>query len=139
MAICYNGLGEKVLAKRYFSLAKEKMEKKVENSPDDYRTHAGLAIVYSHLGLKEDAVREAKTALAILPPSKDSFFGVYQVLSLAYVYMTNGDYDAAIDQLESIKNEFGGIKIEHIENQPQWSQLKNHPRIMKWKDNEQRS
>jgi tetratricopeptide (TPR) repeat protein len=139
MAICYNGLGDKERAKKYFGLAKDKMEKQVQYSPDDYRTHAGLGIVYSHVGLKDEAIREGKTALAILPPSKDSFFGVYQVLALAYIYMTIGDYNASLDQLETVLNKFGGITVEEIENFPEWRELRNHPRITQWKQNKQRS
>ena len=139
MAICYNGLGEKVKAKKLFSIAKDIMEKQVQYSPDDYRTHAGLGIVYSHIGMKKEAIREGKTALAILPPSKDSFFGVYQVLALAYIYMTIGDQDSALDQLETVFNKFGGITLEEIQNYPEWNQLKNHPRVIQWKENRQQT
>ena len=139
MAICYNGLGEKVKAENFFSIARKKMEQQVQLSPDDYRTHAGLAIVYSHIGLKKEAIREAKTALAILPPSKDSFFGVYQVLALAYVHMTLGDNNGALDQLETVLNKFGGITVKEIENFPEWKQLRKHPRFIQWKENSQQT
>ena len=139
MGISYEGLGEKELAKKYYTIAKDKMEKEVQASPDDHRTHRGLGIIYSHLGLKKEAIREAKTALAILPPSKDSFFGVYQILALAYVHMTLGDNNEALDQLETILNKFGGIRVEHIENNPEWKQLRNHPRLVQWKENKQQT
>ena len=139
MAICFDGLNENVRAKKYFNIAKEKMEQQVQDSPDDYRTHAGLGIVYSHLGMKVEAVREGRTALAILPPSKDSFFGVYQVLTLAYIYKTLGDDESALDQLQTILNKNGGITVQYIQNIPQWSQLKNHPRVIQWKKNKQNS
>ena len=139
MAICYNGLGEKAKAENFFSIARKKMEQQVQLSPDDYRTHAGLGIVYSHIGLKKEAIREAKTALAILPPSKDSFFGVYQVLALAYVHMTLGDNNGALDQLETVLNKFGGITVKEIENFPEWKQLRKHPRFIQWKENSQQT
>jgi len=139
MGICYDGLGKKNLAKKYFAQAKDKMEQQVQNSPDDHRTHAGLGVVYAHLDLKDKAISEGRTGLAILPPSKDSFFGVYQVMALAYIYMIIGDHDSAIDQLQTILNINGGITLDHIDNLPEWSQLKKHPRIIKWNKTKQQS
>ena len=60
-------------------------------------------------------------------------------MALAYIYMIIGDHDSAIDQLQTILNINGGITLDHIDNLPEWSQLKKHPRIIKWNKTKQQS
>ena len=79
-------------------------------------------------------------ALAILPVSKDSFFGAQNLFSVAYIHMVLGDYDSALNLLETVFNQHGGITIEHIQNLPEWKPLRDHPQVQQWiKDNKQTS
>ncbi len=134
------GLGNEVLSNKNLDIARVKMESKVQQSPGDYRTHSGLGIVYAYLGMREEAIREGKMALAILPVSKDSFFGAQNLFSVAYTYMVLGDYNSALNLLETVINQHGGITIEHIQNLPEWKPLRDHPRVQQWiKDNKQTS
>ena len=134
------GLGNDILSNEKLNIARKKMESKVQQSPDDYRTHSGLGIVYAYLGMRDEAIREGKMALAILPVSKDSFFGAQNLFSVAYIHMILGESDSALDLLETVINQHGGIRVEHIQYLPEWKPLRDHPRVQQWiKDSMQTS
>ena len=92
-------LGDKRIARAYYDSSRVRLEAEVREKPEDDAFHMGLGLVYSQLGQKEDAVREARRALEILPLSKDAFNGMDMVAGLAEVYVNVGDFDAAREQL----------------------------------------
>ena len=58
-----------------FENARGFVEKQVAEAPNDAGRHAQLGLIYAALGRKEDAIREGKRAVELLPESKDAFEG----------------------------------------------------------------
>jgi hypothetical protein len=83
------------------------------------------------LGCKEDAVREGKKAVELLPVSQDAWRGPYRVADLARIYMMVGEHDAAIDQLEYLLSIPGEISIPLLRLDPTWDPLRDNPRFQK--------
>ncbi len=108
------------------------MENKVQSRPSDSPFHSYLGIAYAGLGRKEEAIREGKKGVELLPVSKDAVDAPAYVLNLAQIYVMVGDYDSAIDQLGyllSIPSQ--DISIPYLRIDPTWAPLRNHPRFQK--------
>ena len=88
-----------------------------------------LGWAYAYQGRHEDAIREARKAVELMPVSKDALDGVSLVESLALLYTVVGEHDAAIDQLEYLLTIPSIISVPRLKFQPVWEPLHQHPRF----------
>ena len=119
------------MAKKYYDEARSILEAKIQERHEDARFHSSLGIAYAGLGRKEDAIREGKLAVEMLPVSKEAMRGLFQVENLARIYVMVGEHDAAIDELEFLLYKPGWISIPILRLDPAWDPLRNHPRFKK--------
>jgi serine/threonine-protein kinase len=89
-----------------------------------------LGLIDAGLGRKEEALREGRRAVELLPVEKDALDGVRWVEYLAVIAAWLGDKDLAFEQLESIIRlpslNYGGLKLL-----PFWDPLRGDPRFEK--------
>jgi tetratricopeptide (TPR) repeat protein len=107
------------------------LQNRIQSRPNDAPFHSYLGIAYAGLGRKEEAIREGKKAVELLPVSKDAFDAPGYVQNLAQIYVMVGDYDSAIDQLEYLLSIPSYISIPYLRIDPTWAPLRNHPRFQK--------
>jgi len=119
------------LAKKYYDEARSILESKIREQPEDARLHSSLGIAYAGLGRKEDAVREGKLAVEMLPVNKEAMRGPSRVEDLARIYVMVGEFDAAIDQLEFLLSIPSVLSIPLLRLDPAWDPLRDHPRFKK--------
>ncbi|MFC1530321.1 tetratricopeptide repeat protein, partial [Gemmatimonadota bacterium] len=98
----YADLGQDESASKELLRAKELLEPMVAKYPDDHRYHGTLGIVHAMLGERERAIQEGLSAVEILPPSTDAFYGLQTVQDLTMIYTLLGEQEAALDQLEEM-------------------------------------
>jgi tetratricopeptide (TPR) repeat protein len=115
------------LAKKYYDDAQSILETKIQQSPEDAQPHSSLGIAYAGLGRKEDAIREGRLAVKMLPVSKDAWRGLYRVRDLARIYVMVGEFDAAIEQLKFLLSVPGEVTIPLLRIEPTWAPLRDHP------------
>jgi tetratricopeptide (TPR) repeat protein len=126
-AWAYRSLGEVVRARENFEAARRTLEASVALQPDDPSFRAPLARAYAALGRKEDAIREARKAVELLPLSRDAFDGSYYLQELAVVYAETGETDAAVRELQHL------LTIPSLESLPRllvdgkWAGLRATP------------
>jgi serine/threonine-protein kinase len=125
----YGYMNKKELAKKYYDESRSILESKIQQRPDDARFHSLLGIAYAGLGRKEDALREGKLGVELLPVTKDAMRGQGRVKDLANIYVMVGEYDLAIDQIEFLLSRPGGMSIPLLQLDPTWNPLRNHPRF----------
>jgi len=130
-ALVYGFMNEKKPAKKYFDEARSILESKVQECPEDSRLHSSLGITLAGLGRKEDAIREGKLAVELLPVSKEAYRGVCRVNDLARIYAMAGEYDVAVDKIKYLLSIPGEMSIPLIRLDPAWDPLRNHPRFKK--------
>jgi TolB-like protein len=126
--------GDKQKALTAFAAARKKMEVKFADKPKDAVYFAHLARLDAGLGRKEDAIREARRAVELLPIAKDSLNGPGNVAILALVYAWTGEGDRALEQLEKIATipgnpltpTYGDLRLN-----PCWDDLRGDPRFDK--------
>jgi serine/threonine protein kinase/tetratricopeptide (TPR) repeat protein len=125
-------LNQPQLKVAYYDSARIILENKVQLRPGEALYHSyDLGIAYAGLGRKEEAIREGKKVLELLPVSKDAFEGPDYVQNLAQIYVMVGDYDSAIDQLEYLLSIPSDISIPYLRIDPTWTPLRNQPRFQK--------
>ena len=113
------------------SSAKDEMTRIIQEQPDDARFHSALGIAYAGLGRKEDAVREGKRGVELLPISKEAWRGTYRVRDLAHIYVMVREYDAAIDQIETLLSVPSEVSVTWLRGDPTWAPLRNNSRFQK--------
>jgi serine/threonine protein kinase/tetratricopeptide (TPR) repeat protein len=125
----YGYMNKKELAKKYYQEARSILESKIQEHPEDSRFHSALGIAYAGLGRKEDAIREGKLGVKLLPVTKEAWRGLYRVEALAEIYVMVGEFDVAIDQLEFLLSVPGEMSIPLLRLDPAWDPLRDHPRF----------
>jgi len=130
-ALIYRYMNKKELAKKYYDDARSILESKIQERPEDARFHSALGIAYAGLGRKEDALREGKLGVELLPVSKEAMRGAFRVEDLARIYVMVGEFEAAIDQIEFLLSIPSLLSIPLLRIDPAWNPLRDHPRFKK--------
>lgn len=91
----------------------------------------GLGIAYAGLGRKDQAIREGRLGVRVLPISLDHMSGPLVVSRLAEIYVKVGENDAAIDQLGIALAAPGDINVTvpSVRIDPIWTPLRGNPRF----------
>jgi serine/threonine protein kinase/Flp pilus assembly protein TadD len=114
-----------------FVAARAEQQKVVQAQPNDSQALGLLGLIDAYLGRKEEALREGRRAVELVPMEKDSLEGVRRVANLAMIAACVGDKDLAFEQLKKIIRlpsplSYGGLKLF-----PWWDPLRGDPRFEK--------
>ena len=120
---------QKELAAPYADSARTILQAKIKEQPESEVWHQWLGWAYAYLGRRENAIREARKAVELVPVSKDAYTGCRVLQSLALLYTVVGEHDAAIDQLEYLFTIPSLISVPRLKFQPVWEPLHQHPRF----------
>ncbi len=130
-ACAYELLKEPQLALAAYESAKILLEPEVRANPNDPRYHSSLGIAYAGLGLKEEAIREGKRAVELLPIAKDAAYGLPYVHDLARIYAIVGEDAAALDELEYLLSIPSWWSVPLLQIDPRWDRIRDHPRFQR--------
>ena len=97
--------------------------------PDDPTLLGDLALAEAGLGEKEEALRNARRATEILPPSVDALASPMCEMRLAQVLAMTGDRDGAFDKLVKLVKLPFGVNYGDLKLNPMWDDLRNDPRF----------
>ena len=92
-------------------------------------THGTLAVADGYLGRGKEAIESGQRAVAIMPWSKDAFFGQAGPMALAEVYAALGDTGAALDQLEALLAVPSFLSGGELRADPIWAPLRGNARF----------
>jgi TolB-like protein/Flp pilus assembly protein TadD len=128
--------GDLPAAETLFNAALPEFEKAVQEAPTNALRHANLGLIYSFLGRKDEAVREGRRAVELLPESKDAFDGPWMTGFLAMIYARVGDANSALPLLEHLLASPGPvdntnvcITYNDLRKRWQWDAIRNDPRF----------
>lgn len=131
IAFAYVMMNKPDEAKRAYDTARIMLERKITEQPEDARYHSALGIAYAGLGRKEDAFLEGKQGVKLLPLGQEAWRGAYRLRDLALIETMVGDYDAAIDNLETLLSSPTDLSATFVRMNPVWSRLRGQPRFQK--------
>ena len=122
-------LGEKDKARADFERARVIVEESVRDVPDDASRHAQLGALFAGLGRKEEAIREGKRAVELLPESKDAFDGPQVTIALAQIYCWTGEKEQALQLIERSLSTPNGLNVPLLKLDPVWDRIRDDPRF----------
>jgi Flp pilus assembly protein TadD len=97
--------------------------------PDDPKLLGELSIAEAGLGQNEEALRDARHAAEILPPSVDAVAGPMCEMRLAQVLAMTGDRDGAFEKLGKLVKLPFGLNHGDLKLNPMWDDLRDDPRF----------
>jgi TolB-like protein/Tfp pilus assembly protein PilF len=120
-------------ARSAFAAARAQQEKVVQAQPNYGPALCVLGVIDAGLGRKEDALREGRRAIELMPVEKDSITGQRMIEYFAMIAAWVGDKDLACEQLAtaarlpgSSDTSYGRLKLL-----PGWDPLRGDPRFEK--------
>ncbi len=131
LATIYGLQNNKSLEKAYYDSARVVIESELEKLPDDPRLQSALGIVLAGLGKKEEAIKEGKLAVELIPVTKDALSGFLRELDLARIFTMVGEYDLAIEKLEYLLSIPGDLSVPYLKIDPVWKPLLKIPHFQK--------
>jgi len=132
----YEGLfarlsGDEATAQAAFAKARAQQQPIVDRQPDYAPALCVLGILDAGLGRKEDAIREGRRAVELMPPEKDAVNGSGIITRLAIIYAWVGEKDMAIQELERSLRYPNRLNYGALKLFPQWDPLRGDPRFEK--------
>jgi serine/threonine-protein kinase len=118
-------------ARSAFTAARTEQEKIVEGHPDYGPPLCVLGLIDAALGRKEEALREGKRAVELLPMEKDALSGVTMIMYLAMIAGWAGDKDGAFEQLAIASSRPASVSYGKLKLMPFWDPLRGDPRFEK--------
>jgi serine/threonine-protein kinase len=116
-------------ARSAFVAARAEQEKIVQAQPNDSRAWCALGLTDAYLGRKEEALREGRRAVELLPVEKDAVDGVCMVEWLGLIAAWVGDKDFAFEQLDRIIRLPSPLSYGHLKLMPFYDPLRGDPRF----------
>ena len=121
------GNSDKMLAA--LDRARELLQQRIQENPDEPNLHNSLAMACALAGEKPEALAELDRAAALAPPSQDAIDSANWLNALAQVQIMNGNRDDALDQLSKVVNLPNGPSYGELRFNPAWDPVRNLPRF----------
>ncbi|HEY4813755.1 MAG TPA: protein kinase [Chthoniobacterales bacterium] len=131
---CYSILLARLQAKEpssHFQEIRDQLDQQVKLSTTDPNLLSTLAVVDVLLGRNEAAIKEAQSAVEMLPISKDTLNGPGVLANSAVVNAWTGQIDEAFGKLETLARTPFGIYYGQLKKDPLWDPLRQDPRFEK--------
>ncbi|PYL07167.1 MAG: hypothetical protein DME34_07380 [Verrucomicrobia bacterium] len=121
--------GDKRAARAAFIKARQETANLVRNQADYAQALCVLGMIDAFLGRKDDAIREGRRAVELLPVEKNSIDGCLLAQYLAVIYAWTGEKDLALQQLTSVAQMPGFLSYGQLRLDPYWDPLRGDPRF----------
>ena len=118
-------------ARLAFTAARAEQEKIVQAQPDFGPPLCVLGLIDAALGRKEEALREGRRAVELLPVEKDALRGSAMIKYLAMIAAWAGDKDLSCQQLGIIVRPPSPVTYGQLKLLPFWDPLRGDPRFEK--------
>src|SRR6059058_5960589 len=118
-------------ARAAFTGARAEQQKRVDSQPDYAPAICVLAVMDAALGRKEEALREGRRAIELLPVEKDSINGTHMIEYFAITAAWVGEKDLACEKLAAAVRLPGTLSYGQLKLLPFWDPLRGYPRFEK--------
>jgi TolB-like protein/class 3 adenylate cyclase/Tfp pilus assembly protein PilF len=123
--------GDQPATRAAFTNARNELEKILHDEPDYALALSALGVVDAALGNKEDAIREGRRAVELMPVSKNSIEGPLLIQYLALIYAWTGEKDRAFKRLDEASKLPSYLSYGQLRLHPIWDPLRGDPRFDK--------
>jgi serine/threonine-protein kinase len=127
-AIALRHLGREAEAVEAYEEARATLEAMIPELDHDCRVHEALGEVLAALGMREEAIREGKRAVELMPPEKDAILGTNNVAGLARIYSVLGEAELAAEQIRYLLSvPTSSMNQRNLLRAPVWDGIRDHP------------
>lgn len=123
--------GDAAAAHAAFSTARVQQEEVVRTQPEYAPALCVLGLINAGLGQKEEALRDGRRAVELLPVARDSINGALMIQFFAIICAWSGEQDLALEQLGIATQIPGGVTYGELRLHPFWDPLRGDPRFEK--------
>ena len=123
--------GDVATAQAAFLAAHAELERTVSEQPGYAPALCVLGLIDAALGRKDEAIREGRHAIELLPITKDSIDGAELVKYMGVIYAWCGEKDLAIEQIEATLKIPSTLSYGNLKLHPIWDPLRGDPRFEK--------
>jgi TolB-like protein/class 3 adenylate cyclase len=124
-------VNDNVAARAAFTRARSEVAPIVREQPNYAEDLSVLGTIDAALGKKEEAIREGRRAVELLPVTQDSITGALLAEHLAVIYAWTGEKDLALAQLTIAVRAPGDLNYGYLRLHPYWDPLRGDPRFEK--------
>jgi serine/threonine protein kinase/TolB-like protein/Flp pilus assembly protein TadD len=114
-------------ARAAFTVARVEQEKAVQTQPNYGPPLCVLGLIDAALGRKEEALREGRRAVELLPVEKDAINGPLMIAYLAMIAAWVGEKDLACEQLAIAVRPPSTVSYGQLKLLPFWDPLRKNP------------
>ena len=125
----YHFRGDTALARAYADSARIAFEARLIASPNDEWLHVLHGLTLAYLGRKDEAIREGRRGVELLPISRDALGGPDIQNQLVLIYLLVGEPEQALDQLEPLLEMPYYLSPAWLRIDPAFEPLRNNPRF----------
>ncbi len=121
--------GNQGQARQEYEAARVLLKKELEKRPDNPNLLSSLALVEAGLNQKAAAIRSARRASGLLPPSKDALDGPSYLVTLAQVYAQIAKPAQAVQLLHRLLEMPAGmyLSVPLLRLDPVWDPIRRNP------------
>ena len=123
--------GDVATAQAAFLAAHAEIERTVSEQPGYAPALCVLGLIDAALGRKDEAIREGRRAIELLPITKDSIDGAELVKYMGVIYAWCGEKDLAIEQVAATLKIPSTLSYGNLKLHPNWDPLRGDPRFEK--------
>jgi serine/threonine-protein kinase len=114
-----------------FNAARGQQEKLIATQGEYAPAICVLGVIDAALGRKEEAIREGRRAVEMLPFERDALNSIRVREFLAIIYAWTGEKDLACEQLEAATKFPASASYGQLRLHPYWDPLRGNPRFEK--------
>lgn len=130
-ALAARARGDTAAAQTAFLAARTEEEKIAREQPDYGPNFTVLGLIDAGLGRKEEAMREGRRGVELLPISKNSIDGGELMKYLGVIYAWCGEKDLAVEQIAATLRIPSTLSYGYLKLHPTWDPLRGDPRFEK--------
>jgi tetratricopeptide (TPR) repeat protein len=109
--------------------AKQLLNDRIADNPDDPNLHGSLAMALALSGEKEEALAEINRAAALAPPSQDAIDSANWLNALAEIHIISGETEAALEELTKVVDLPAGPSYGELRLNPTWDPIRGEARF----------
>jgi serine/threonine-protein kinase len=130
-ALAARATGDEAAAQTAFLAARTEVEKIAREQPDYGPVYTVLGLIDAALGRKDEAMREGRRAVEMLPTTKDALDGAEVMKYLCVIYTWCGEKDLALAQIAATLRIPSSLSYGNLKLHPYWDSLRGDVRFEK--------
>jgi serine/threonine-protein kinase len=121
--------GDRPAARAAFDSARALVDSAMKELPEDWSLHAFRGMALAGLGLRDEALREARWLQRSKVYREDPYEGRFVAEDRARILAQAGDTGAALDEIERLLAGPSRLTVHTLRLDPRWDPIREHPRF----------